>query len=183
MKKFSFIFLLGFIFLSAVFNKKLNTEIIQISTNSQNLRKQKEHLPAYKEYNSTIALSQKLKKPILLYFTGHAVVNAKKMEMRVLKDELIYSRMNDDFILLKLYVDNITELQKENWITNSETKEVLKTVGQQNLYIENLKFNEKTQPFFVVLDSNENVYGKIGYTPIIKDFNSFLKESFERFKK
>lgn len=163
------------------FTYKFNNTILYV-TDENHSEHQKEHLPAFKEYNLKLGLSEEMNKPILLYFTGHAVVNSKKMEMRVLKDDKISSMMNDDFIVLELYVDDRTELQEKEWVTNTVTKKVLKTVGEQNQYIEKIKFNQNTQPFFVIIDGEETIYGKTGYVPSIENFNKFLNESFQRFK-
>lgn len=182
MNKINVIFLVGLLSTSIGFTNK----VIQINcyvTDKNISEHQVDHLPAYKEYDSILSLSAEMNKPILLYFTGHNVVNAKKMDMRVLNDRMISAKMKENFIVLELYVDDRTELQKEQWITNTKTKKVMKTIGEQNQYIESIKFNQNTQPFFVILDSEENVYGKTGYVPSIENFDTFLDESFERFKK
>lgn len=177
-----FAFLVVFLSLSMGFKLKFNNKNHIIADN--NFTEQlSEHLPAYKEYDSILSLSAKMDKPILLYFTGHAVVNVIKMEMQVLKDESITNYMKNNFIILELHVDDRTELGEDDWITNPENREVLKTVGQQNQHIQNIKFNRNTQPFFVIMDSNEKIYGKTGYVPSIENFNTFLSESFDRIKK
>ncbi|WP_417874076.1 hypothetical protein [Xanthomarina gelatinilytica] len=87
------------------------------------------------------------RKPILLYFTGYAVINSRKIESDlIMKNQAIFNSMKNDFINVWLYVDdqNVgkkwSEYQKENFKTN-------------------------VQPYFVILDSSGNPIMKgLGYS-------------------
>jgi thioredoxin-related protein len=132
-------------------------------------------LYAYDSYSKGLKKSKETNKPILLYFTGYACVNARKMEDNILSEYEIQDYINSNLVFVSLLVDNKQPL-KENEIFYSDFfKKEVKTVGLKNLEIQITKFNSNAQPLFVLLDMDGNEIARIGYITDIKIFSDFLQ--------
>ncbi|MCB0635861.1 MAG: thioredoxin family protein [Lewinella sp.] len=120
------------------------------------------------EYEEARSLSREANKPLILFFTGHAAINAVKMEDNVLNDPSIDIRLKEEFVFVRLYVDERTKRESQQ-----------KTIGRLNLELQMNTFGANQQPFFVLLDVEGNVISTIGYTPDKTRFNDFLDEASE----
>ncbi len=67
------------------------------------------NLDAFFDYDEGIAYAKQVNKPVLIDFTGHACVNCRKMEANVWPDKEVYKLINEDYVLIQLYVDDKTE--------------------------------------------------------------------------
>tara|TARA_R110002049_G_scaffold308896_1_gene514741 strand:- start:1019 stop:1861 length:843 start_codon:yes stop_codon:yes gene_type:complete len=94
-----------------------------------------------------IEQAQSEKKPILLYFTGYAVVNSRKIESDLLlKNTTVHQLMKNDYINVWLFVDD-------------------RNVGKKWYDYQKESFKSNVQPYFVILDSNGNPISKgLGYS-------------------
>jgi thiol:disulfide interchange protein len=105
----------------------------------------------YFDYNEAIAYAKKMHKPVMIDFTGHACVNCRKMEANVWPDKQVYQRINQDYILVQLYVDDKTDLAvSEQTITPQGRK--IQTIGNKWSYLQTAKFVSNSQPFYILLD-------------------------------
>jgi len=103
------------------------------------------------DYAEGLTYARKMHKPALIDFTGHACVNCRKMEANVWADPSIAKVINEDFVLIQLYVDDKTALPRaEQRLTPDGTK--IKTIGNQWSYLQISKFRANAQPFYVLLD-------------------------------
>lgn len=133
-------------------------------------------------FGETQALSQSKNenKPILLYFTGYACVNCRKIEHAVLSDLEVSKSIIQNFIFKPIYVDDRNELPKEEQIEvnlGGRTRE-LKTVGDKHIFYQMSRFNVSTQPYFVVLNSENEIIGTADYYDnTVNKFLTFLNES------
>ncbi|MBB6107615.1 thiol:disulfide interchange protein DsbD [Mucilaginibacter lappiensis] len=105
----------------------------------------------YFDYDEGIAYAKKVHKPVMIDFTGHACVNCRKMEANVWPDKQVYQRINYDYVLIQLYVDDKTDLTPAEQITTPEGKQI-KTVGNKWSYLQTSKFAANSQPFYVLLN-------------------------------
>lgn len=130
-------------------------------------------LNAYFDLDEGIAAARVLHKPIMLDFTGHSCANCRKMEAQVWSDSQVLQRMNNNFVLISLYVDEPTELTASEQYTN-KTGESITNVGEKNLDYEITKFGFNAQPLYMFMDANQNVLSdvKYGYDP---DINKFIQ--------
>ena len=125
-------------------------------------------------YEDLLNKSIKLNKPLLLYFTGYASVNGRKIEMNILSESSIKNRLENEFYFVNLYVDD------KNWLPENEhnlsiiNRKPLKYVGQKHLELQISKFKSDQQPYFVIIDKNGNKISDIGYTTDSKLFEEFL---------
>lgn len=148
------------------------------------------HIPlqgveAYYDYDQAVAKAKETKKPIFIDFTGHTCANCRKMESFVLSDSEILASLQKDFIVVSLYCDERKKYPEDEWITTDKGK-VLKSIGDINSYRLDNQFGRQGQPFYYVMDWEENTYGEWGgYQNDIPKFKEFLnkgKAGFEAWK-
>jgi thiol:disulfide interchange protein DsbD len=126
--------------------------------------------------------SKKVGKPIFIDFTGHGCVNCREMEARVWSDPRVLKLLQEEYVILALYVDDKTELPQSEWKTNAKGK-VLKSLGKINADYQISKFNVNAQPYYVLMNAEENLL----VTPKAYDLNpdnfvEFLKKGIEAYK-
>jgi thiol:disulfide interchange protein DsbD len=131
----------------------------------------------YFDYEQAIACAKEQNKPIFVDFTGHGCVNCREMEARVWSDLEVLKRLNNDFIMLALYVDDKTELEESDWYTSEYDKKVKKTIGKQNADLQIRKFYNNAQPFYIIMNGDEELLLEPrSYDLSISNFISFLEE-------
>lgn len=131
-----------------------------------------------------LAQSKNENKPILVYFTGHNCLNCRKIEQSVLNDTEVLESLSENFIFVALYVDDRTELPKEEQVEVfiQEHARQLKTVGDKNSYYQMSEFNTSAQPYFVVLNSEKEVLETATYkSSTVQDYLHFLNNSLDKF--
>jgi thiol:disulfide interchange protein len=109
------------------------------------------NLDAFFDYDEGLAYAKSVNKPILIDFTGHACVNCRKMEANVWPDPEVYKMINQDYVLIQLYVDDKTEVDTKDIVTLPNGK-VLNTIGKKWSNLQAAKFQSNSQPFYVLLD-------------------------------
>jgi len=105
----------------------------------------------YFDYDEALAYAKKVNKPIMIDFTGHACVNCRKMEANVWPDKQVSDRINNQYVLVQLYVDDKTDLAANEQTTTPEGR-TIKTIGNKWSYLQTSKFVSNSQPFYVLLD-------------------------------
>ena len=125
-------------------------------------------------FDDLLKKSIEIKKPLLLYFTGYACVNARKIEYHVLSESLIRQKLKHDFYFVNLYVDDKKSLPENEHKESKVYKKPIKTIGQKHAELQITKFNNNSQPYFVIIDKNGNKLKEQGYTNDIKLFEEFL---------
>jgi thiol:disulfide interchange protein len=103
------------------------------------------------DYDEALAYAKKVNKPIMIDFTGHACVNCRKMEANVWPDKEVSERINREYVLVQLYVDDKTDLATDEQSTTPEGR-TIKTIGNKWSYLQTSKFQANSQPFYVLLD-------------------------------
>src|SRR5690554_1439358 len=126
-------------------------------------------------------------KPILLYFTGHNVVNCKKFEMNVLFQDEVADVIMENFIFVPLYIDDRTALPegiKKSVKDPNGSIRHLKTIGERNSYYQYSRFENSAQPYFAVINAENEVIktADFNYRTITK-FVSFLEEALDKSQK
>ena len=144
------------------------------------------HLPhnldGYFDLDQAVACARELDRPLFVYFSGHACSNCKQMEARVWSDPSVLQRLREDYVIAALYVDERTRLPEEEWYTSEFDNRLKRTIGQQNLDYQITRFNTNTQPFFVLLDHNQEILaGPYGYSLSIEGFVNFLDSGKEAY--
>ncbi len=137
-------------------------------------------LNCFKDLDAGLEFAKQNDKPILLDFTGYACVNCRKMEEHVWSDQRIFNLINEDYVLISLYVDDKKELPKKEQIEVTRIqggKRKLRNYGHKWSHFQTRFFNTNSQPFYVLLnpDGTQMLNNPVGYTPSITEYESFLK--------
>jgi thiol:disulfide interchange protein DsbD len=144
------------------------------------------HLPhgikGYFDYEQAIQCAREKNKPLFIDFTGHGCVNCREMEARVWSDPEVLKILKNDYIVVALYVDDKTDLPESAWYTSTYDDKVKKSIGKQNADFQITKYNNNAQPFYVLLDQEENLLvSPKAYDLSIRNFIDFLEEGKKNF--
>ncbi|MDI1321493.1 MAG: cytochrome c biogenesis protein CcdA [Algoriphagus sp.] len=140
-------------------------------------------IPGYFDYEQALAAAKKANKPLLIDFTGHGCVNCRKMEENVWVDPQVLKRLKEDFVMVALYIDERLELPESEWYTSGYDGKVKKTLGKQNADFQITRFKNNAQPYYVILDHEENLLSQPrSYNTKISEFIEFLDGANREFK-
>ena len=157
-----------------------STEVIKYA----DLLKIPHGIPGYFDYDQALEAAKREGKPLLIDFTGHGCVNCRKMEENVWVDPQVLKRLKEDFVMVALYIDERLELPESEWYTSSYDGKVKKTLGKQNADFQITRFNNNAQPYYVILDHNEELLAKPrGYNTDVSGFIEFLDGAKREFEK
>jgi len=139
---------------------------------------------SFDDYDLGLAYAKKVGKPVLIDFTGFACVNCRKMEERVWSEPKILKLLNEDIVLISLYVDDKRPLPEGEEIESKISGKKLRYIGQKWSEFQILKYKANAQPFYVLMDHNEeNLIEPVGYTPDIEEYYAWLQKGVGAFKK
>ncbi|MGE4287875.1 MAG: protein-disulfide reductase DsbD family protein [Salinivirgaceae bacterium] len=146
------------------------------------------HLPhgikGYFDYEQGLACAKAQNKPVFIDFTGHGCVNCREMEARVWSDPEVLKRLNNDYVVIALYVDDKTKLPEDEWVTSSYDGKLKKSIGKKYADFQITKFNINAQPYYCLLDHEGELLTKPkAYDLNIDAFVEFLDKGVEEFKK
>lgn len=109
--------------------------------------------PKFKDYELGMQYAAQHGKPVIVDFTGYGCVNCRKMEASVWTDPRVADRLNNDFVLISLYVDDKRELTNPYTVEENGKTRRIKTIGDKWSYLQRHKFGANAQPFYVMLDA------------------------------
>lgn len=146
------------------------------------------HLPhglqGYFDYQQALAAAKRANKPLFIDFTGHGCVNCREMEARVWSDPQVLQRLQEDFVMVALYIDERFQLPESEWYTSEYDGKVKNTIGKQNADFQITRFNNNAQPYYVILDQQEELLIRPkAYDTNIQNFINFLDEAKAEFGK
>jgi thiol:disulfide interchange protein DsbD len=155
-----------------------------MSTQDFNLYKANEVRAKYLNYEEGMAAAKAQGKPVLVDFTGFGCVNCRKMEAAVWTDPAVANLLNDDYVLISLFVDDKTPLPEHIQVTEENGQQrTLRTVGDKWSYLQRSKFGANAQPFYVALDNEGNpLTGSAVYDEDIAKYVDFLKAGLSNYK-
>ena len=154
-----------------------------MQTQDFNLYKNEVHA-TFDDYDLGMEYARLNGKPVMLDFTGYGCVNCRKMEAAVWTDPKVSDLINNDYVLITLYVDNKTPLTEPVKIIENGTERTLRTVGDKWSYLQRVKFGANAQPFYVLLDNQGKPLNKsYAYNEDIPKYIEFLQTGLENYKK
>ena len=139
----------------------------------------------YTSYEEGMAAARAQGKPVLIDFTGFGCVNCRKMEVAVWADPRVADKLNNDFVLISLYVDDKTPLKEPYEVTDEQgSTKSLRTVGAKWSYLQSHKFGANAQPFYVMLDASTGkpLGGSRAYNEDIPAYIDFLNQGLQNYK-
>ena len=114
-------------------------------------------LDCYNDFERGLAIARLQQKPILLDFTGWACVNCRKVEENVWSHPTIFKLLNEEVVLISLYVDDRTELPEDQQFNfqypDGRVREI-NTIGEQWATFQSLNFNAASQPYYVLMQAD-----------------------------
>ena len=133
----------------------------------------------FKDFDSGMDYAISQNKPILLDFTGWACANCRRIEENVWTDPEIFKIIDEDFVLISLYVDDRKVLPEKDQITlkykSGKLKEI-KTVGDKSATFQAINFNNASQPYYVLINNDLRILNSpIQYTSK-ENYLAWLKE-------
>ena len=142
-------------------------------------------LIAFDDYEKGLAYAKSVNKPILLDFTGFACVNCRKMEDYVWSDPAILKILQDEVVLISLYVDDKRELPKSEQYVSKETGKEIISIGNKWSDFQITRYKANAQPYYIVLDTEENMLSDKpeSYNSDINAYKGWLKAGIDQFKK
>jgi thiol:disulfide interchange protein len=139
------------------------------------------------DYSRAIQLANQQHKPVMIDFTGWACVNCRKMEENVWTSPEVKKLLEDDFVLVSLYVDDRQLLGEDNqfiFLTKEGYKKPIRTVGDEYATLQSENFVNSSQPLYVILSPEEKLLTyPVGYTPNSRDFAAWLRCGLEAYHK
>ena len=138
---------------------------------------------AFNDYDKGLAYAKQVGKPVMIDFTGWACVNCRKMEQNVWPNPNVLNILKNDVVLISLYVDDKRPLKASD-VVESKLKpgKQLKYIGQKWSELQTLKYKANSQPFYVLMDHNEeNLIDPVSYTPNAADYLHWLKKGISNF--
>ena len=154
-----------------------------MSTQDFNLYEQELH-PDAMDYDQGMAIARQEGKPVMLDFSGYGCVNCREMEQSVLADEKVINLIENDYVLISLYVDDKTPLAEPIRLTENGKEVVLRTVGDKWSYLQRSKFGANAQPFYVLLDNEGHpLTTSRSYDEDIDAYVNFLQEGLVEYGK
>lgn len=144
-------------------------------TTQKNANAEKMLEAQFTNYEEGLAYAKKVGKPVLLDFTGFGCVNCRKMEAVVWVDSRVKQKIEEDFVLVSLYVDDKTPLDRTIVMEEGGKTTKVRTIGDKWSLLERYKFGANAQPFYVILDSEGNLLsGSYTFEPDVDQFLDFL---------
>lgn len=135
----------------------------------------------YGDYDEGMAKAAEDGKPILVDFSGYGCVNCRKMEAAVFDNSRVRKTIEDNFVMIKLMVDDKTELPKPIYVNENGKNVKLTTYGDRWSYLQRYKFKANSQPYYVVLNAKgELLSGPYFYDEDVDKFIGFLNKGVEK---
>lgn len=136
-------------------------------------------LDCYKDFEDGRIVAALQNKPILLDFTGWACVNCRKVEENVWSDPEIFKLINENFVLISLYVDDRKALP-DNEIFDityaSGRVRTIETVGQKWAAFQAINFQSVAQPHYILMMPDGTILAPAQQYTDIVTYKLWLKQ-------
>lgn len=107
--------------------------------------------PDFYSYEEGMLAAQAQNKKVLIDFSGYGCVNCRKMENAVWTDTRVKAKLEKDFVLISLMVDDKTALENMVSIEENGQTRKLRSIGDKWSYLQRYKFGANAQPFYLIL--------------------------------
>lgn len=153
-----------------------------LETQDFNLYTHDTHYVEFSDYDEGMMYAKEHGMPVLMDFSGYGCVNCRNMEAAVFDTDQVRSMLADNFVVIKLMVDDKKELVKPMEVKADGTEYNLETVGEKWAFLQSYKFGANSQPYYIALDNegqplNDPVY----YDNSVEKFMLWLNQGLERY--
>ena len=139
----------------------------------------------FDDFDEGMRYAQEQGMPVLVDFTGYGCVNCRKMESAVFDTDKVRSVLEDNYVLIKLVVDDKTQLSDPYTINVEGKEKLIDQVGKKWSYLQQHKFGANSQPYYIVLDNAGNALTPYqAYDPEedADAFANWLKDGIKKYK-
>jgi len=140
-------------------------------------------IKGYFDYDQALRIAKAQNKPLFIDFTGHGCVNCRKVENAVWIDQKVRDKFAENFIVAELYVDDKNiKLAPEDQILDQDG-DTINTLGSKNMFIQNTKYKENSQPCYFIVDIDGSVLtGPLHYEMSVEKYLEFLDSGIKAFQ-
>jgi len=139
-------------------------------------------LKCFKDFQDGKNYAIENEKIILLDFTGWACANCRRMEENVWSKPAVFNLLDNNFVIISLYVDDRTKLSIEEefkFLNNSGNIQYVNNIGRKWSLFQQINFNNASQPYYVaMLPSGKILTEPIQFTSE-ENFKNWLDSSIE----
>ncbi|MDR2680541.1 MAG: thioredoxin family protein [Tannerella sp.] len=137
----------------------------------------------FDDYEAGMEYAAKVKKPVMIDFSGYGCVNCRKMEASVWTDPHVKQLIEKDFVLITLMVDDKTKLPDPVEIEENGKARVLRTVGDKWSYLQRGKFGANAQPYYILLDNEGHPLSpSYAYDENVSKYINFLENGKKQYR-
>ncbi len=134
------------------------------------------------DYEEGMTYAANNNRPVIIDFSGYGCVNCRKMEGAVFDTQEVSSVIKENFVLIKLMVDDKASLKAPFFVEENGKKIKIETVGDKWSYLQRHKFSASTQPFYVIIDSKgEALVKPYSYNENVAEFLRWLDAGLQQF--
>ncbi|MDR2804697.1 MAG: thioredoxin family protein [Dysgonamonadaceae bacterium] len=138
--------------------------------------------PKFYDYDEGMEYAAKHGKPVMVDFTGFGCVNCREMEASVWSDPRVKGIIDNDYVLISLYVDDKAKLPETVEIEEYGKTTKLRTIGDKWSYLQRHKFGANAQPYYVLLNNHGQPIGPWrAYNKDVDEYIRFLQEGSKNF--
>jgi thiol:disulfide interchange protein len=134
------------------------------------------------DYDQAVEVSKELHKPILIDFTGWNCVNCRNMEANVLPKPEVLHRLQNDFVVVQLVIDDKTELPDTSKGVSAFNGKRITTLGAKWLNLEISKYNSNAQPFYVIINEKGDALVPPQGSMSVDDYVKYLDSGIAAYK-
>lgn len=143
---------------------------------------EKAHYTEFSDYDEGMRYAAEHHKPVLLDFSGHGCVNCRNMEVAVFDTDEVRNFLTENFVVIKLMVDDKKDLDKPIEITANGKKHEIETVGEKWSFLQSYKFGATSQPYYIVLNNEgEPLNDPVYYDNSVKNFMLWLNKGLKKY--
>ena len=159
----------------SAFAPPMNTQDFNLYTNEVHAQ--------FDDYDAGMAYAKRVGKPAMIDFTGYGCVNCRKMELAVWTDTKVADIMQNDYVLIQLFVDDKTALPEPMKVMENGTERTLRTIGDKWSYLQRSKFGANAQPFYVLLNNEGMPLTKsYAFDENVDKYIKFLQTGLDNYK-
>lgn len=137
----------------------------------------------YDDYDEGMRAAAEVNKPVLIDFSGYGCVNCRKMEAAVFDTPQVERLIKDNFVIIKLMVDDKTDLPASYSVDENGNTTEIRTVGDRWSYLQRHKFNANSQPYYATLDNNgQPLAPPAFYDESVEKFSAWLQSALSNYK-
>lgn len=136
----------------------------------------------FHDYEEGMLYAAENNRPVIIDFSGYGCVNCRKMEGAVFDTREVSAVIKENFVLIKLMVDDKATLSEPYTVMENGKKLKIESVGEKWSYLQRHKFAASTQPFYVILDNKGNALVKpYSYNENVAEFIEWLNLGLQQY--